>query len=114
MDKISLIKKQECFEFEKPFAEPDVRWNSNEKYYTERIQKEDGEVVWFGIGKNWKKIPNKGWHVLGDDYNVLPKEIYIRDDGRIDGFSFPEGRTIWIKCPDPIYEKMYLKLQKNE
>tara|TARA_R110000868_G_scaffold375557_1_gene640101 strand:- start:427 stop:759 length:333 start_codon:yes stop_codon:yes gene_type:complete len=105
--------KSEWFEMEKPFGEPELAKKYNDKsYWIERIVNEKEETIWFGQGVNWKKTKEGNWTVLGEDENVKPTETFYREDGSIDGYSYPKGRQIWIECEPPIYEKMYLELKK--
>jgi hypothetical protein len=104
---MKLISKSEWFEFPSPIGEPEIKWTYNYPYSIERIVKEDGEIVWFGQGTNWVKKKDSSWTYLGVDENVKPLEVYYKEDGTIDGATYPEGRNIFIPCEPPIYEKMY-------
>lgn len=109
---MKLIKKEEWFEFDLPIGEPEYDWNryyGKNKYETNRIVNEEGEIVWFGISVNWKKKPGEGWTVLGVDENVKPTIFIKGENGMGDYAEYPEGRTIWVPCEMPIYEKMYLE-----
>lgn len=122
-NKIKFISKSEWFEFERPLAEPNIKWNPTRAtingeelntYEIGRIVKRNGDIVWFGQGTNWVKKPNESWTVLGEDENVKPIETYYNPDGSISGFHYPEGRQIWIPCEPPIYETLYQEWLKNQ
>ena len=74
-------KKSEWFKFDSPIGEPESKYY-DDIYHIERLEKEDGEVVWFGINTNWVKSPGKNWTKL--------------DCGEFE------------PCEAPIYEEMYL------
>lgn len=112
--KIKFLSKSEWFEFEKPLAEPKIKWTTNEPYRIERIVRDNGEIVWFGQGVNWVKKPNESWTYLGKDENVKPIETYYNPDGSISGHYYPEGRQIWIPCEPPIYETLYQEYLKSQ
>ena len=109
-------EKSEWFEMDSPLGEPELKWEKerwNEKYtakesntyWIERVTKRNGEIIWFGQEVNWRKQKDKSWEILGTDYSVLP----IKD---ADGNEYyPEGRTIWIQCEEPIYETLYKQLK---
>lgn len=98
---MKLSKKSEWFEFDSPIGEPNRKWTTNDKYHIERVVREDGETVWFGLSINWKKSPGEGWTVLGTNHNAKPLEKYLPD------IVYGADRTIWIPCEPPIYEKLY-------
>lgn len=93
---INLVNKKESFEFEYSIEDTSIR-----PYNTYRIEYKDGEVIWFGLSVNWKRIDNK-WHVLGTNHNAKPLEKYLPD------IVYGSDRTIWIECDIPEYEKLYL------
>jgi hypothetical protein len=105
-----LATSSQWFELERPLAEPEIKWDYPHSYWIERIINKEGDIVWFGQGVNWVKKPNQGWTVLGDDENVKPYETYYNDDGTVSGHAYPEGRTIWIPCEEPIYETLYKEM----
>jgi len=88
---------------DKPIGEPKIVGKYKEDaYWIERVVKDNGDIVWFGLNTNWVKEPNKEWKYLGTDETVKPIEA--------GGDLYPEGRHIWIECEPPIYEKLYLEL----
>jgi len=103
---MKLDSKSEWFVLDEPLAEPNEKWNSKDKYYIERVVKKDGSIVWFGCSINWKKEPNKNWTELATNHDVKPLEKYLPE------IVYGEDRTYWKKCDIPIYEKLYLELQK--
>lgn len=111
---MKLISKSEWFELPTPIGEPDIKWDYNYPYSIERIVNEDGEIIWFGQGTNWVKKNSENWAYLGEDENVKPIEVYYNDDGSIGGGHYPEERSIWIPCDEPIYEQEYQKLKTEE
>lgn len=110
---MKIISKSEWFEFPTPIGEPDYKWDYDYGYSIERLLKEDGSIVWYGLAINWLKEKGGVWTVLGVDESVEPIEIYYNDDGSIGGGLYPEGRDIWIPCNEPIYEQEYKKLNYN-
>lgn len=97
---MKILKKSEWFSFDSPIGEPEIVWKYDYDYCIERIQREDGEIVWFGDGVNWTKNPNeKHWRILSVDESVQPNE---------DGI-YPEERLVFIPCETPIYEIEYEK-----
>lgn len=117
-------EKSEWFEMDSPLGEPDLKWEKerwNEKYtakepntyWIERTTKRNGEIVWFGQGVNWKKEKDGVWTILGNDENVKPTKTYYNPDGSISGYEYPENRTIWIPCEEPIYETLYKQLNEK-
>ena len=99
-------KKSEMFEFFSPIGEPDVKYNED-RYFIERLLNEKGEVVWYGLNTNWVRTPEGQWTKLGTDESVEPLETYYDNEGNIDGYLYPEGRSKFFPCPTPIYEKLY-------
>lgn len=90
------IKKSEIFKLEFPTgAEP------NELNQIERIEYEDGKIVWFGNSTNWKKEPNENWTFLTENPNAKPLEKYLPD------IVYGGDRTYFKECEIPIYEKIY-------
>ena len=121
--KIKFLSKSEWFEFEKPLAEPEIKWaevrstiNGEEPntYEIERLVKPSGDIVWFGQRTNWVKKPNESWAYLGEDESVKPIEVIkgMGDEG--DSFVYPENRNIWIPCEPPIYETLYQEYLKSQ
>jgi len=106
---MKLVSKSEWFEFDSPIGEPELNW-FEENYEIERLTKENGDVIWFGQSVNWQKLNGGKWTVLSDDENVKPIKTYYDKEGNINGYHYPEGRTIWVECEPPIYEKEYLKI----
>jgi hypothetical protein len=96
--------KSEWFKLDKPYGEPHENYRENE-YWIERVVKENGDIVWFGLGTNWLKEPNKEWTELGTDYSVEP----LKPGGNV----YPEGRSKFFPCEEPIYETLYRKLNKS-
>ena len=105
-------KKSEWFELDSPIAEPNIKYRQD-SYWIERLTKDNGDVVWFGQDVNWQKLNGGEWTVLGVDKNIKPIETFYNTDGSIDGYTYPEGRQIWIECDLPIYEKLYIDIKKN-
>lgn len=101
---MKAVQKNEWFKLDKPIGEPKVAENYREDcYYIERLQKGNGEVIWFGQGTNWlSKDHGKTWCYLGTDHSVEPID-------KLNGL-YPEESNIWIECDTPIYEKLYLQL----
>lgn len=96
-----LIKKTELFEFEKPFAEPEMyKHYTSQKYYIERFTYEDGKIIWFGEATNWLKQLDGTWTVLITNQNAKPLEKYLPD------VVYGEDRNVFIPCEIPIYEKI--------
>ena len=114
-------EKSEWFELDSPVGEPEIKWEKERwditytkkepnTYLIERVINREGEIIWFGLSKNWKNIKGQ-WKVLGEDENVKPTETYYNSDGTISGHTYPEGRIIWIDCKEPIYETLYKKIK---
>lgn len=103
---MKLLSKSEWLELDSPLAEPEVKWNSKEKYPIERVVKENGDIVWFGHAVNWKKEKGGVWTVLGTNYDAKPLERYLPE------IVYGTDRIIWIPCEEPIYETMYNKLEE--
>ena len=104
-NKIEFISKEEWFKFETCLAEPEQqKWIKKEEgYSTNRKVSEDGRIVWYGIGINWKKEPGGNWTELAINENAKPLEKYLPD------IVYGEDRTYWKECDDmPIYEQIYL------
>lgn len=115
-------EKSEWFEMDSPLGEPDLKWEKerwNEKYtakepntyWIERITKRNGEIIWFGQGTNWVKKKDSSWTYLGVDENVKPTLFIKGENGMGDYAEYPEERTIWIPCEEPIYETLYKQLK---
>jgi len=98
--------KSEWFVLDSPLGEPDIDY-IEEDYWIERVAKVNGEIVWFGQGTNWVCTPEGQWTVLGEDETVEPTKTYYNEDGTVSGHDYPEGRSIFIPCEMPIYEKLY-------
>ncbi len=103
---MKLDSKSEWFVLDEPLAEPNEKWDSKDKYYIERVVKKDGSIVWFGCSINWKKEPNGNWTELATNHDAKPLEKYLPE------IVYGEDRTYWKECDIPIYEKLYLELQK--
>jgi hypothetical protein len=101
---MKLISKSEWFLLDSPIAEPNEKWNNNEKYPIERAVQKDGSIVWFGLSVNWKKEPNGKWKVLTTNLNAKPLEKYLPE------IVYGSDRTFWKECDTPVYEKLYLQL----
>lgn len=101
------LTKSEWFEFDYPIGEPDhvsrKEYNANNKYRIERIVNQEGEVIWFGINVNWKKMPGEEWTVLSINQEAKPLEKYLPE------IVYGEDRVCWKLCDIPIYEQMYLR-----
>jgi len=102
---MKIITKTELIEFDKPFAEPNVKYY-NHKYFIERKVLISGCIIWLGISVNWKKELNDKWKVLTINYNAKPLDKYLPD------IVYGEDRTYWEECEMPIYEKLYLRKYK--
>lgn len=100
---MKAVQKNEWFKLDKPIGEPNVAENYREDcYYIERLQKENGEVVWFGQGTNWvSKDQGKTWSYLSSGDG---------DNGTKNGGVNGGDGEVWIECDAPIYEKLYLEL----
>lgn len=98
---MKLIKKEEVFEFDHSIENINIK-----PYSTNRIQYQSGEVVWFGISINWKRIDNI-WHVLTTNHKAKPLEKYLPE------IVYGEDRTIWVECDMPTYEKYYQEYYKD-
>jgi hypothetical protein len=101
---IRLDKKSEWFILDSPIGEPNEKWNTEDKYHIERVVKNDGSIIWFGISVNWKKELNGKWTELTINYDVKPLDKYLPD------IVYGEGRMYWKECETPIYEKLYMEL----
>jgi len=88
LNKMKTMRKSEVFECEYPYGEPDQKEFAANPYQIERLEKKDGEVVWFGCETNWIKTPEGQWT-------------------KIDGVNL-------VDCEMPIYEELYIKLNINE
>ena len=97
---IKLNKKEEVFKFEYSIEQPSIK-----PYSTNRVEYEDGEVVWFGISTNWKRN-NNIWYKLSTNHNAKPLEKYLPD------IIYGSDRTIWEECVMPIYEELYIEYYK--
>lgn len=103
---IKLHSKSEWIEFERPLAEPDIKWKDS-SYVIERTEDKYGKIVWFGQSTNWVKNPGESWIYLGTDETVEMIPEYFNERGERCGGYYPEGRNIWIPCDPPIYEQLY-------
>jgi hypothetical protein len=103
---MKLNSKSEWFILDKPLAEPNETWGVDDKYYIERAVNLDGSTVWYGISINWKKEVNGNWTELATNYDAKPLEKYLPE------IVYGSDRTYWKECEMPIYEKLYLELQK--
>ncbi len=95
--------KSEWFTLESPIGEPNIIWDGLDLYGIERLVKHTGEIIWFGQAVNWKKEPDGEWTVLSTDENVK-----VNSDG-----TYPEGRSVFMPCEIPLYEKLYLELKQQ-
>lgn len=120
---IKFISKSELFQFERPLAEPEIKWaktratiNGEEPnaYEIERLVKPNGDIVWFGQRTNWVKKPNESWTYFGEDENVKPIQVIKGGWDEGDTFVYPENRHIWIPCEPPIYEVLYQEWLRNQ
>ena len=93
-------RKSEWFRLEKPIGEPDIEWN-NEFYDIERVENEDGTVVWYGQATNWKRVKENEWTVLTTNLNAKPLVKYLPE------IVYGEDRSYFAPCETPIYEKLY-------
>lgn len=98
---MKLIKKSEWFELPSPLGEPEIEWNRSYPYLIERIVKEDGDIIWFGLSVNWLKKKNGEWSVLSTNLDAKPLEKYLPE------IVYGEDRNIFIPCDEPIYEQLY-------
>jgi hypothetical protein len=103
---MKLEKRSEIFKFFSPIGEPEIDYRENQ-YLIERLVRENGEVVWFGLNTNWVRTPEGQWTKLGTDETVEPLEIYYDANGDVDGYLYPEERNKFFPCDPPIYEKLY-------
>ena len=103
---MKLYSKSEWFILDKQIAEPNQKWNSKGKYHIERVVNKDGSIIWFGCSINWKKEPNGTWTELTTNHNAKPLDKYLPN------IVYGEDRTYWRECEIPIYEKLYLELEK--
>lgn len=103
---MKAISKEEWFELDNPIGEPNEKWNPNDKYVIERKINNDGSIVWFGLGVNWKKEKDGNWGVLSVNENAKPLEKYLPE------IVYGDDRMYFKDCEMPIYEKMYLELNK--
>lgn len=104
---MKLSKKSEWFIFDSPIGEPEYHWEWD-KYTIERVVKENGETIWFGINVNWKKEKDGKWTVLSINENAKPLEKYLPD------IVYGEDRIYWKPCEPPIYEQLYQKYYCKE
>lgn len=104
--RMKLHTRSEWLRLKSPIAEPEVKWNRKEPYFIERVIRQDGSIVWFGQAVNWVKEVNGDWTVLTTNENAKPLEKYLPD------IVYGEDRTYFKKCKTPIYEELYIKLQK--
>jgi len=108
---MKLSQKSEWFELPTPIGEPYIKWTYSYPYNIERVEKADGEIVWFGQDTNWVKKKNDIWTYLGVDDDVKPIVFIKGENGMGDYAEYPEGRNIWIPCKEPIYETLYKQLK---
>jgi hypothetical protein len=104
---IEIIKSSVWCCFSEPFAEPEYDWKRFEgdrPYHTERVESEDGSIVWFGIKVNWKKEKDGQWTILTN--NLAAKPVRWTEDMTP---IYGEDRMIWEECEMPVYEKLYLE-----
>lgn len=99
------VSKSEWFALESPLGEPEVKWNSKDKYYIERIVNADNEIIWFGQAINWKKELNKNWTVLSTNLESKPLTKYLPE------IVYGDDRTYWKECDEPLYETLYNNLK---
>lgn len=104
---MKFVSKSEWFVMDSPIAEPNEIWSKNDKYYIERVVKEDGSIVWFGCSINWKKEIDEEWTELAINEDAKPLEKYLPE------IVYGSDRMYWKRCDSPIYEKMYIELQKE-
>jgi hypothetical protein len=102
-----LSSKSEWFIFDSPIGEPNEKWNTNDSYHIERIERFDKSIVWFGCSINWKKEHNGEWQILTTNLDAKPLDKYLPE------IIYGSDRTIWVDCEKPIYEKEYEKYYKN-
>lgn len=96
---MKLLTKSEWFLFDSPIGEPEVHYREDD-YAIERLVKEDGTTVWFGLGINWTKDPEEDfWRVLSVDESIKEIEPGV----------YPEERLVFLPCETPVYEIEYLK-----
>jgi hypothetical protein len=103
---MKLTSKSEWFILDEPLAEPNEKWYTKEVYNIERTIDKDGTIVWFGISINWRKEINGNWTELATNHDAQPLEKYLPE------IVYGSDRTYWKECDMPIYEKLYLELQK--
>lgn len=105
---MKLHKKSEWFVLDRPLAEPNEKWNDNDKYHIERLVTENGTIIWFGCSINWRKEPNGNWTELATNYDAKPLEKYLPE------IVYGSDRTYWKECPEPIYETMRKEVMGHE
>jgi len=103
---MKLISKDEWFELDSPIGELNEEWNPKDKYFIQRKVIKDGSIVWFGLAVNWKKEKDGNWGVLTTNEDAKPLEKYLPE------IVYGEDRNYFKECEMPIYEKMYLELNK--
>ena len=97
---MKFISKTEYFKFDKPIGEPDVKFYENE--YLIQRKEDDKVIIWFGLETNWKYLKSeKVWKKLTTDNNIEPLDIYFPD------VIYPENKTYYKECKEPIYETKY-------
>jgi hypothetical protein len=99
---MELTSKSEWFVLNSPVGEPDVNWKGKE-YHIERIEKGDGEVIWFGCGTNWVKKRGEKWVRLACG----------NDNTNVDGAVHRDG-AVFIPCGIPIYEILYDQIKEGK
>jgi hypothetical protein len=105
---MKLDHKSEWLVLDKPLAEPNEKWSGNHKYHIQRVVKNDGSIIWFGLSINWKKEPGGNWTELAINHAAKPLEKYLPQ------IVYGENRTHWKECDTPIYEKLYIELQNSQ
>ena len=64
LNKFRITTKHEWFELDYPWCEPEIDSSEDDKYNIERIERADGEIVWYGINTNWVWNKDTGWTIL--------------------------------------------------
>ena len=105
---MKLTTKSEWYLLDSPIGEPSLSWDKKNKYNIERVVQENGDIIWFGLNVNWKKIKGGNWTVLTDNPDAKPLQKYLPE------IIYGGDKTYFKECEMPIYEKMYIELNKKK
>jgi len=100
------MTKSEWFRLDSPIGEPESKWG-RDPYDIERFVTDEGTILWFGNGVNWKKEKGGEWTVLTTNHDAKPLEKYLPE------IVYGEDRNYFAPCEMPIYEKLYLELPND-